>query len=127
MSGKKNGLAALADVTDEIPNGAARLGIETGGQLVEKNKFGIVDQRESNEESLLLTAGKIHKPSVALVGEAEALKAAFGAGGFLAVKRGPEVDGLPHFDAFLQLGLLELNSDASLHLVDLTKRIKAEN
>src|ERR1700731_351528 len=127
MSSKKNGLAALADVTDEIPNGAARLGIKTGGQLVEKNNFGIVDQRESNEESLLLTAGKIHKPSVALVGEAEAFEEAFGIDGFLVVKRGPEVDGLPHFDALLQLGLLQLNTDPSLQLIDLTKRIKAEN
>src|ERR1700693_2236664 len=127
MSGKKNGLAVLADISDEIPNGAARLGIETGGQLVEENNFGIVDQRESNEEPLLLTAGKIHKPSVALVGESETFEEAFGIDGFLVVKRGPEVHGLPHLDTFLQLGLLELNSDASLQLVDLTKRIKAEN
>jgi hypothetical protein len=43
------------------------------------------------------------------------------------IERGPEVYGLPNFDALLQLGLLELNSDASLQLVNLTKRIKAEN
>ena len=45
--------------------------------------------------------GKIHEPGVALVGEAELFEQVFGIDGFFLVKRGPQVDRFPHFDALL--------------------------
>ena len=51
----------------------------------------------------------------------------FGVGGLFAVERGPEVDGFPDLDSLLELGLLELDADAVLKLVDLAKGIEAEN
>jgi hypothetical protein len=51
----------------------------------------------------------------------------FGIGRFLPIERGPQVNGLPHFDPLLQLRLLERNPDAVLQLVDLTMGIKTQN
>ena len=44
-----------------------------------------------------------------------------------AVERGPEVDGFPDLDSLLELGLLELDADAVLKLVDLAEGIEAED
>src|SRR6202022_1764416 len=105
----------------------ARLRVESGGQLIEKNHFGIVDQRQGNEQPLLLASGEIHEPGVAFFGEAELRKQARGIGGFFLVERSPQVNGLPYFNSLLQLGLLELDTDAVLQLIDLAKRIKAQD
>jgi hypothetical protein len=43
---------------------------------------------------------------------------------FLLAERSPEVYRFPHFDPLLQLRLLELNPDAVLQLVNVTKWIK---
>ena len=56
VRGQEHRLAALADAAHEIPDRATRLRIEAGRQLVEKYEFGIVDQREGDEQALLLTA-----------------------------------------------------------------------
>ena len=58
MSGEEDGFAAFADAADEIPDCSTSLRIETGGQLVEEDHFGIVDEREGDEEALLLAARK---------------------------------------------------------------------
>jgi len=71
VGGEEYGFAAVADAADEAPDGVAGLGIEAGGELVEEDDFGVVDEGESDEEALLLAAGEIHEPGVALVGEAE--------------------------------------------------------
>jgi hypothetical protein len=42
--------------------------VETGGQLVEKHYFWIVDQRKSDKQSLFLTTGKVHELGAPLVG-----------------------------------------------------------
>src|ERR1700680_4385935 len=56
MSGQENRLAALADAAHQVPDGAPRLRVQPGGQLVEKHHLRIVDQRKRNEQSLLLAA-----------------------------------------------------------------------
>ncbi len=124
MGSQENGLAALADSADQVPDGAPRLGVEAGGQLVEKDQFRIVDQREGNEQSLLLAARQGHEPGISLVDEAKLFEQAFGVDRFLPVKGRPEVDGLPHFDALLQLCLLELNSNSLLQMVNVVEGIK---
>ena len=76
MRGEEDGFAAVADAADEVPDGAAGLRVEAGGELVEEDDFRIVDEREGDEEALLLAAGEIHEPGVALVGEAELIEQA---------------------------------------------------
>src|SRR5262245_26384245 len=53
---QEHGLAARADAAHQLPDRAARLRIETGGQLVEKDHVRIVDERERDEQPLLLPA-----------------------------------------------------------------------
>jgi len=49
MSGKKDGFAALADITNQVPDGAARLWVQPGGQLVEKTTSGsLISARAMN-------------------------------------------------------------------------------
>ena len=55
VSRQKNGLASIADTVDEIPDRAPGLGVEPCGQLVEEDDLGIVDQRERDEQPLLLS------------------------------------------------------------------------
>jgi hypothetical protein len=40
---QKHGLAALPDAADEVPDGAPRLRIQPGRELVQKHNFRIVD------------------------------------------------------------------------------------
>ena len=56
VRGQEHGLAARADAAHQLPDRAPRLRIEAGRQLVEKHHFGIVDERERDEQALLLAA-----------------------------------------------------------------------
>jgi hypothetical protein len=56
MRRQEHRLAALADAAHELPDCAPRLGIETRRQLVEKHDLGLVDERQDDEEPLLLAA-----------------------------------------------------------------------
>ena len=56
-----------ANVAHEIPDLATRLRIQPGGELVEKDDLGIIDQGEGDEESLLLSAGERHEPRISFV------------------------------------------------------------
>src|SRR3954466_13013664 len=114
MGGQKDCLAPFADAAHQVPDGAARLWVETGGQLVEKHHLRIVYQRESNKQPLFLASTESHEPGAPLVVEAELFEQILGIDCRLAVKRCPEVDRLPHFDSLLQLCLLELHSNALL-------------
>src|SRR5262245_20830548 len=127
MRGEEHRLAARADAAHQLPDGAPRLRIEPGGQLVEEHDVRIVDERERDEEPLLLTAGQRHEPRVALVGETELFEEPHAVGPRSSVERSPEIDGLPHFDPLLELRLLELNADALLERIDVAKWIEAED
>ena len=56
MRGEQHRLATLANAAHHVPDRAPGLRIEPGRQLVEQDDLGIVDQRERDEEPLLLTA-----------------------------------------------------------------------
>src|SRR5579872_2167096 len=127
MSGQKHGLAALPDTSHQIPDGPARLRVQSCGQLVEKHHLRIVNQRKGNKQPLLLASGEVHEPSAPLIGEAELFQQVFADNRFLLVQRSPEVYRLPNLDSFLQLRRLELNPNAFLQLVNLTKGIKTQN
>src|ERR1700722_9103032 len=127
MSGQENCLAALADIAHQVPDGAPRLRVQSGGQLVEKYHLRIVDQRKRNEQSLLLPAREGHEPCTPLVDQAKLFEQPFTVCRFLPIKGRPEVYRLPHFDPLLQLRLLELNSDPLLQLVNVVKGTKTQH
>ena len=127
VRGQEHGLAARADAADQLPDRASRLRVETRGQLVEKHHLGIVDERQRDEQALLLAAGEGHEPGVALLGKAELFEQAIAVADGLLVERRPQVNGFPHLDAFLQVRLLQLHADALLQLVDIGERIEAQH
>ena len=55
VRGHQHGASARAKLLDHFPEVESRLWIETGGRLIEEENVGIVDQRASDAESLLLT------------------------------------------------------------------------
>jgi hypothetical protein len=127
MSGQEDCFAALADAAYQVPDGAPRLRVQSGGQLVEKHHVRIVDQCKGNEQSLLLAARERHEPGIPLVDEAKLLEQPFAVDRGLPVKRGPEVYRFPHFDSLLQLRLLQLNSNPLLQLVYVFEGIKTQH
>src|SRR5580693_8507564 len=74
MSGQENRLAAVADAPHQLPDGTPRLGIEACGELIKKDHLRIVNQRQGNEESLLLAAREGHEPGIPFVHEAKLLE-----------------------------------------------------
>src|SRR5262245_25777264 len=126
MRGQKHRLAAIADAAHEIPDRAARLRVEAGRQLVEEHHFGVVDQRERDEQALFLPAGQRHEPGVPLVAETKLLDEPV-AVDRLAIERRPEADRFPDLDALLQLRRLQLDADPFLQLVHVPFRMKAQH
>ncbi len=61
-------------------------GVQPGGELVEEYDIRIVDQRQGDEQPLLLAARECHEPGVPFVGEAELLQRSFAVPQFLAVE-----------------------------------------
>src|SRR2546425_8895501 len=127
MRRQEDRLAARADAAHQLPDRAARLRIEPGGQLVEEHDVGVVDQGQHDEQPLLLTAGQRHEPGVSLVGEPELLEQPIAIRRPPPIQRRPEIDRLPHLDPLLQLRLLELHADAILQFVDVAERIEPEH
>ena len=58
VRGENDGAARLLELVDQVPQMAARLGIEAGGRLVEKQQLRIADQRAGHGQPLLLPAGE---------------------------------------------------------------------
>ena len=93
----------LPDVLDPRPQLTARLRIETGGWLVEQQQRGIVDDRDVEGESLLLSAGELLERLVGFVLESDLAQAV---GDLLVGERHPVEPGVqPHDLRDLQLGL----------------------
>src|SRR4029079_8540613 len=103
-------LAAAPDAVDQVPDGPPGLRIKSGCELVEEHHLGIVDERERDEEPLLLSARETHERRVALFAEPELVEQRAPVDR-ARVERSPQVDRLPHADTLLQLGLLELHAD----------------
>src|ERR1035438_4954176 len=54
MSGHKDRLTAVTDAAHEFPDHPPRLRVEPSGQLIQKHDLRIVDQRQGDEQPLLL-------------------------------------------------------------------------
>ena len=59
VGGHEDRGAALADGADHVPHGQAGLGVERGGELVEEDELGPVDQGQGDEHALALAAGEL--------------------------------------------------------------------
>ncbi len=123
---QKDRFATLADAAHEIPDRPSRLRVQPGRQFVEKDQFGIVDEREGDEETLLLAAGQRHEPGISFVAQAELLDQPIAVHVF-SVERRPEADGFAQLDSFLELGLLKLYADPLLQRVHVAPGIQPEN
>src|SRR5688500_7930518 len=106
--------APFPDVSHQLPDGAPRLRIEARRELVEEDELGLVNQRERDEQPLLLPAGEVHEPRVALAGEPKPIEQDVRVDDALAiVQRGPQIHRFPYLDALLEMRLLVLDADAS--------------
>ena len=95
---------------DHGPGVAAGGRIEPGGEFVEDDDLRVPEQRQRDEEPLLLTAGEVREARVALGGETPVGEELVGIG-VIAVGRGEDRHGLLHLHPVRQHGLLQLDSD----------------
>ncbi len=86
------------------------MGIEARGQFIEDDDWRIVDQREHDEEALLLPAGERTERCISLVVYFPPLQQWL-SGDRMVVKGGKEPERLGDAQPVLQCGLLELNPD----------------
>ena len=125
VRGENDGAAAPLEVVDQVPQMAARLGIEAGGGLVEKEQLGIADQGAGHGQALLLAAGEPADAGVALFFELR------GADGFFdrdaaAEEAAKEAQRLFDGELVRELRLLELDADALAELVGAGCPVQAE-
>src|SRR6516162_3281648 len=106
MSGQKNCFAAVTNTTHQFPDSTPRLGVQPGCQFVKKHNLRIVDKRKSDEQSLLLSSGQVHKPCVPFITETELCEQMVAVYPFLPIERSPKVYRFPHLYPLLQLCLL---------------------
>ena len=64
VRGEQDCASAAFQLVDEIPKLAARLGVQAGGRLIEKEELRIAYQRAGQREALFLSAGKFSHASV---------------------------------------------------------------
>src|ERR1700681_3100015 len=118
--------APLSYSSHQTPDRATRLRVEASGKLVEKHHLGLVNERECDEESLLLATRERHEPGIALGFEPEAGEervCIYDAG----IERPPEIDRFPDFDPLLEVRLLVLHADALPERIRIPSRIEPEN
>ena len=125
VRGEEDRLAALPDVGDQLPDHVTCLRIESGGHLVEKEHFRIVDHGQCDEQSLLLASGERHEPGVTLGLETESSQEILGVD-HSGIEGRPQVDSLPDLDSLLELGLLMLDADPTLKRQGVPSGIEAQ-
>src|SRR6185436_15139754 len=126
VRGEEDRLAAAPDAVHEVPYGPPGLRIEPRGELVEEHHLGIVDERERDEEPLLLPTRETHERGMSLFRQSELLEERTTVDG-ARIERRPEIDRFPHADALLKLRLLELDPDAHLQPAGVAAGIEAEH
>jgi hypothetical protein len=69
VGGEQHGRAGVPQPGDEVPEGAARLGVEARGGLVEEQQLGGPDDPQGDVEPAPLPAGELAGAGAGLVGE----------------------------------------------------------
>src|SRR5258705_11421278 len=85
-----------------------------------------MDERERDEEPVLLAAGERHEPGISLGVETEPGQKRVGVDD-AGVERPPEVDSLPDLDALLEVRFLVLHSDSLAERIAVAPWIEAEH
>ena len=83
----------VAHAFDQCPGVAARLRVQTGGQLVEDGDLGVADECQGDGQALLLATGEVGERGVALVLQTEQRQQLLRIGG-VGVEGGVEVQRL---------------------------------
>ena len=94
--------------------------------FVEEHELRVVDEGQGDEQALFLASRQRHEPGVPLVEQPELFEKGV-AVDRVGVERRPQMQRFPHSDALLELGLLKLDANAILELIDVSKWIERED
>ena len=111
MRGEQNAAATLPQMLDSLPKLAARLGIETGGWLVEQDQRRVVHCGDQQREPLLLAAGQLAETLAGLLLEMDRRQVFVGRGlrSRSPIEAGVEAHQLANRQFLLKAGRLELH------------------
>ncbi len=110
VGGQQDGAAGPLEIQDEIPELSPRLGIESGGRLVEEQELGVADEGGGHGEALLLAAGEPGDPSAALLFEPDDPHDVFNAAAPVE-EAAEKSERLLYGQLFGELSLLELHAE----------------
>src|SRR5690606_19309611 len=118
VAGKQNGLAAAAELEDEILDLARADGIETGGGLIKDEQFGIVDERLGDADAAGHALGVLAHGAELDGGEADHVEQFIDAALALALREFEElaviVQRLAGVEEGVEVGLFGQVADATL-------------
>ncbi len=126
MGGQQDRLALRAHVAHQVPDGVPGLRVETGGQLVQEDQLRVRQERQGDEQALLLPAGQFREGGVAFLLQPQ-LGEQFLPVGRFGVERGVQVERLPDLHPVRQVGLLQLHPGAFAQDVALALRVHAQD
>jgi hypothetical protein len=126
VGGENDGAFGGLQLFDQAVNFETNLGIEAGGGLIQKEKAGIVDQRQRERDALFLAAGELRIKRIPFVGELQTLQNLF-AIRVARIEGREQVQRFPNLDLFGQVGGLKADADAILDGPDLDSGIEAED
>src|SRR5665811_2481826 len=126
VGGEEYGAALFANALNQIPHVTASLRIQAGREFVQEDDFGAIDQRQGNEQPLLLAPRELPpwRPVFLFQPEQyEQLIRRFGG----RVERTEELQCLSHPQTVRQVRLLKLDADPQSQLLCLRPRIQTEH
>src|SRR5258708_27002 len=116
MSSENDGAAFAFHRSYDFPERAATLRIETGRRLIEEDDLGVVDQRQSERETLRLAPGECDVICVGFVLKLHEPQQLVGAASFRVVAA-EEIERLARRDLVVETRGLQLHADQRANLV----------
>src|ERR1035438_3574465 len=114
MGGEQYGAATLLKLSNNVPELAATLRIETGCGFVEKKNFRIAHQSGRHCQTLSLAPRKFAYPGIGFFCELHLLENPLRRTR-LAVETGKQIDGFAHREFFGEPSLLQRNTEPLAH------------
>ncbi|BCI89434.1 hypothetical protein NIIDMKKI_46400 [Mycobacterium kansasii] len=112
VRGEKHRAATCFQIHDQVLDGAGVYRVQAGGRFVEKEQFGVVDQRPGERQAHLHALGILAGPDMGVVGQTDGIQQLHGVQGGLCIQRSEKPQILQSGELLIMVGQLERHADA---------------